>query len=568
MSSAPPEDGSPTAAAIPFLFAEEYSVQMAVRRLRLEVFCGLAALLAAPLAFGQAAQRPAACRGPQALEARVHVQHDEQSYIELGNWFGERHRFDCAEQAYGSGLKRYAQSAPLNYLLGLAFYSDGKFEAALQPLLFSVKLDGKQIKPYLLLGEALRRIGRMPDAAKAWQAALQIDPHSEIALDGMAKALISIHAYDEVITLLSAEPADENLSLDLGVAIGGTGQLDEAARVLGDAIKEYRNSARLVDALVTVYVHQLRYKEAVRITSELAKRRPNDLEAQRIYLRALLLDSDQEISIPLAHKLVQRAPHDSDILFLCGAAERLAGDLVNARKHLELAATINPKHYNTHFDLGAVLAEMHQYADAEKQFKLAIELGDTEPEVRFQLSQALRKQGKAEEASEQLNVYQALVKQKSDNTLAAQKSTQAAEAAAKGDKKQAAALYREASDTLPKEAKLAYRWAMALNDLEDYPAERIALERAVEGDPDYALAHNQLGYVYSKLGETALAEEQFRQAVKAAPRYVSAWISLAASLAMQSKFPEAREAIGSALKIDPGNKSAQELRDSLPAPTQ
>ena len=541
---------------------------MAVHRVWLKALCGLAAVLASPMTYGEAAQKPAPCQGPQALEARLQAQHDERSYMELGNWFGDHHQFSCAEQVYGSGLKHYPQSAPLNYLMGLVLYSEGKYEAALEPLLLSVKLDGKEIKSYLLLGEALSRLGRVPDAAQAWQAALQIDPHEKIALDGMAKALISIHAYDEVITLLTPETADENLSLDLGVALGGVGQLDDAARVLGDAIKKYPDSARLVDALVTIYVHQLRYEEAVRVSGELARRRPGDLEAQRIYLRALLVDSNLEISLPLAHKLVQRAPRDSDILFLCGAAERQAGDFQNARKHLEAAAAINPKHYNTHFDLGAVLAEMHEWGEAETQFKLAIELGDTEPEARFQLSQALRKQGKTEEAAEQLQIYQAKVKQKSDNTLAMQKATQADEAAAKGDKKQAAALYREASDTLPKEAKLAYRWAMVLDGLEDYSTERLALERAVEDDPASALAHNQLGYVYSKLDETALAEEQFRQAVKAAPKYVPAWISLAASLAMQSKYPEARQAIESALKVDPGNKDAQELRNSLPAPAQ
>ncbi len=541
---------------------------MAVRGTRLKILCGLAALLAFPVAHGEAAQKPAACQGPQALEANVHAKHDERSFIELGNWFGEHHQYGCAQQVYGSGLKRYAQSPQLNYLMGLDLYSQAKYEAALEPLLISVKLDGKEIKSYLLLGEALTRLRRVPDAAQAWQAALQIDPHSKIALDGMAKALISIHAYDEVVTLLSPEPADKDLSLDLGVALGGAGQMDEAVRVLGDAIKKYPDSAALVDALITIYVHQLRYNDAVRVSGELAKRRPSDLEAQRIYLRALLLDSNQDISIPLAHKLVQRAPHDSDILFLCGAAERQAGDFESARKHLEAAGKINPKHYNTHFDLGSVLAQMHQYAEAEKEFKLAIELGDADPEVRFELSQALRKLGKSEEAADQLKIYQAIVKQRSDNTLAAQKSTQAAEAAAKGDKKLAAALYREASDTLPEEAKLAYRWAIVLDSLEDYPTERIALERAVKDDPVNALAHNQLGYVYSKLGEAALAEQQFQQAVKAAPRYVSAWISLAASLATQSKFPEAREAIESALKIDPENKNAQELRDSLPAPAQ
>ncbi|MGA2349166.1 MAG: tetratricopeptide repeat protein [Terracidiphilus sp.] len=520
------------------------------------------------MTYGEVAQKPAPCQGPQNLEARVQTPSDERSYIELGNWFGDHHQFSCAERSYGSGLKHYARSAHLNYLMGLALYSEGKYEAALEPLLLSVKLDAKEIKPYLLLGEVLSRLGRIPDAAQAWQAALQIDPHDKFALDGMAKALMSIHAYDDVIALLSAEPADENLSLDLGVALGGAGQLNDAARVLGEAIKKYPDSARLVDALVTIYVHQLRYSEAVRVSGELAQRRPADLEAQRTYLRTILLNGDQDISLPLAHKLVQRAPRDPDILFLCGAAERLAGDFENARRHLEEAAAINPKHYNTHFDIGAVLAQLHEYGEAEKQFKLAIELGDAEPEVRFELFQVLRKQGKTEEAEEQLQIYRAKVKQKSDNTLAMQKSTQADELAAKGDKKQAAALYREASDTLPKDARLAYRWATVMDGLEDYSTERIALERAVEDDPAFALAHNQLGYIDSKLGETAMAEEQFRLAVKSDPRYVSAWISLAAVLATESKYAEARDAIESALKVDPANKDAQELRNSLPAPPQ
>jgi tetratricopeptide (TPR) repeat protein len=547
---------------------EEFSAHMAARRRWFEVLYGVAAALASHLACGQAAVKPEACQGPQAIESRVQAQHDERSYIELGNWFGDHHRFVCAEQAYGKGLKRYTRSAPLNYLLGLALYSEGKFQAAVDPLLISVKLDGKEIKSYLLLGEALSRLGRIPDAAQAWQAALQIDPHSKIALDGMAQALISIHAYDEVIALLSQEQADENLSLDLGVALGGAGRFDEGARVLGEAVKKYPDSTRLVDALVTIFVHQLRYREAVEVSGALANRRPADLDAQRIYLRVLLIDSNQDISIPLAHKLVLRAPSDADILFLCGAAERQAGDFEDARKHLEKAASINPKHYNTHFDLGAVLAELREYGEAEKQFKLAIDMGDTDPEARSQLAQMLRKQGKTEEAAEQLKVYQVLLKQKSDNTLAAQKSTQAAEAAAKGDKKQAAALYREASDTTPNDARLAYRWAMVLNDLDDYAAERIALERAVQGDPSFALAHNQLGYVYSKLDENGLAEEQFRQAVKTAPNYVSAWISLAATLATESKFADARQAVDSALKIDPENQSAQELKNSLPPLTQ
>ena len=447
-------------------------------------------------------------------------------------------------------------------------YSEGKFDAALPPLETSLKLNAREIKPYLLLGDALSRLGRVGEAAMAWQGALRIDPNSTMALDGLAKALISVHAYDEVITLLNPEPEDENLSLDLGVAYGGANQLDDGVRVLTGALKRYPDSARLVDALVTIYVHQLRYTEAVNVTGELARRRPQDLAVQRIYLRSLILDSNQELSVPLAHKLLQRAPRDGDVLFLCGAAERLAGDFTTARRHLEQAAAINPKHYNTHFNLGAVLAQLHDYAGAEQHLKQAIELGAIEPEVRFELAQALRKQGRIGEADDQLKIYKEQLKERADNTLAAQKSTQAAESAARGDKQQAAVLLGEASDTVPNDAKIAYRWGMILNDIGDLNTERTALERAVHADPRFFDAHYQLGYVYSKLGEPVLAEEQFRLTVGQVPGHISAWISLAASLAMQSKFPQAREAVENAISLDPQNKDAQSLRDSLPVPAQ
>jgi cytochrome c-type biogenesis protein CcmH/NrfG len=51
--------------------------------------------------------------------------------------------------------------------------------------------------------------------------------------------------------------------------------------------------------------------------------------------------------------------------------------------------------------------------------------------------------------------------------------------------------------------------------------------------------------------------------VRAAPSYVEAWVSLAATLGMESKFPEAQQAITSALRLDPSNVAALQLREEL-----
>jgi Tfp pilus assembly protein PilF len=94
------------------------------------------------------------------------------------------------------------------------------------------------------------------------------------------------------------------------------------------------------------------------------------------------------------------------------------------------------------------------------------------------------------------------------------------------------------------------------------------LEQAIKTDPGFALAQNQLGYLDSKDGDSASAEEHFRAAVKAAPAYTQAWISLAATLGMESRYSEAQQALSSALKLEPENADALQLRKDLDAAQQ
>jgi cytochrome c-type biogenesis protein CcmH/NrfG len=66
-------------------------------------------------------------------------------------------------------------------------------------------------------------------------------------------------------------------------------------------------------------------------------------------------------------------------------------------------------------------------------------------------------------------------------------------------------------------------------------------------------------------GDTVGAEQQYRLAIKASPGYVQAWLALAATLAMESRIPDALQAVDSTLKIAPDNSRALELRKSLAA---
>ena len=536
-----------------------HHVYCAARRSGILAFTGTVALaISQPL-------WSASCVGPASLEARAHSRPDAEAYAALGVWFGENRKSECAAQAFQAGLKLEPNSPRLSYLLGLSLYTAGKLEESVAPLRLSVEQHPKEEKTHLLLASALAGLDRTQEAFVEWQAALRIDPNSKMALDGIAKILLAAGDNESVIAQLPGMQLDENLILDLATAYGRTGLFNDAARVLNEGMTTYPNSAALASILVSIYVKQSRFEEANKVAEQLALRNPHDIEAQRVYLSVLVFDAENQTAVPLARKLLAQAPQDADFLYLNGVLERATGDFAAARKHLEEAAKLDPNRYSTHYNLGCILEQLQDYAGAKEQLQKAIELDSTEPESRFELAKVLRKLGESDAAQQQLVIYQKQLKDISDHSIAAQKSTQAAEAVRTGDKQKAVALYREAIAALPDNAGLIYQLALVLNDLNDLEGERTALEQAVKIDPAFAPAQYQLGNLDSRDGDTGGAEQKFRQAIKASPGYVQAWIALAATLAMESRFPDALQAVDNALKIAPNNSEALELRKSLVA---
>jgi Flp pilus assembly protein TadD len=396
-----------------------------------------------------------------------------------------------------------------------------------------------------------------------WEAALRIDPASKAALDGLARSLIATGDYAAVIARLGPIPRDEALTLDLASAYRKSEMFDDAAQVLTDALKSDPQSDGLTSALVSLEVHQSHYAAAEKLAAEIAHEKPDDLEAQRIYLRTLVLTGDNDAAAPLGRKLLALAPQDADLLNLNGLLERKAGDYAQARTHLEQAVALNANDFNSRVNLGLVLVQLHEPAGAAEELEKAVELGATEPQVRFELAKALRALGKTEEAQQQLKLYQQALKDEADLSAAVLKATEAAEAQKIGDNQKAAALYREASAAEPKDAGLAYRLSQVLGALNDSAGQRAALEKAIEANPDFVLAHYDLGYMEFRGGENRAAEEQFRLVVKLAPGNAQAWISLAATLATESRIAEARDAVGTALKLDPNNAGAIALSGKL-----
>jgi len=523
----------------------------------------LAACLVAPALAGASAS----CAGPQTLEAKVQAHPDAPAYSELGIWFGDHHQYGCAVEAFRAALKFEPASAPLYYLVGLSLYSSGHAEEAVSALRQSIQLQDA-VKPHLILGAAYQQLHRNAEAKAEWETALKLDPQSLEAIDGLSRSLMAEGDFGAAIALLRSAPRNETLTLRLAQAYDQAGMLDKAADLLKKALAANPSSLPLTSALTTILVKQTLFQDAIRLAAKAAQMHPGNLEAQRQYFRLLVLNDDYAQATPLGQKLLIRAPHDFDVLYLNGIMERAAGKFPIARKHLEEAVSLDPNYYNARFNLGVVLAELKDNQGAKEQLEKAIELGATEPQIRFKLASVLRALGETEEAQAQLKLYQQELQEQSARTLAASKAAQGDKELATGDPQKAVAFYREAVEATPKNILMTFKLALALDRTGAIDEERGLLEHAVQVDPDFALAQNQLGYLASRSGDSASAEEHFRRALQSAPGYTQAWVSLAATLGMESRFPEAQQALASALKLDPQNAEALQLRKDLDAAAQ
>jgi Flp pilus assembly protein TadD len=512
----------------------------------------------------------ATCSASTTLDAKLQAHPSAENYTERGIWFDDHRQFGCAAEDFRKAFQLNPDSARLAYRLGHSLYSTGNVADAIGVLQESVRLDPKMLNAHLLLGAALDQANRTMDAEIEWRAALAIDPKSATALTTLSKDFLADKNYSAEIALLGprshSAPLTPGLILDLAMAYGQIGKLDDADEILRSALRSHPTSLPLAETLAATLVLQARRQEASAVLETAIKNHPADLKVRVLYLWVLVQQDEAEKAQQLATKLLAEAPHNWEVLYLNGVLERRAGEYQAARDHLQQAVALNPTHIESRRNLGSVLAQLRDPQGAREQLQKAIDLGDQDPAVRFELAAVLRTLGENQEAENQLKIYKEEAQEKSDLTQAYAKSDFADQKLAAGDTQQAIALYREALAANPRDASLAYKLAMALEKTGDTENERLALEQAIQINPDLAEAQNQLGYLASRAGDAASAEEHFRLAVRASPGYAKAWVNLAATLYLESKLPEAKEAVARALQLDPGNPQAQKLRSTMNSP--
>lgn len=503
------------------------------------------------------------CVPPPGMAAKLHGHPSSEESMALGGWFATHKQTACAVETFRAALKFAPKSAQLHYLEGLALIENARPAEAITAIQKAIQLEPKALKPHLLLAYLYDREKKEPEAEAEWKRALAIDSQSVEALEGLSAALLDREDYIGVVQLLQSAPRTEKLSIALSKAYGLLHLLDQAHDVLTEALQAHPGSVPLACAMSVVLVKQVRHQDAVNLLQETVDKNPGNPEAELQLFRLLVLTNHTAQAQPMGPAMLARHPHDPELLYLNGLLERILGDYPKAKAHLLEAISLDPNFANSHFNLGMVLVALREWKEGEVQLEKALELGATEPQVHFELFKALRGLGETERAQAEMKLYQQ--RQKADEAL-----LEARMNASQGDKDmQASNLadailhYREAVQGAPESADYKFRLAIALDQSGDKDGEREQLDAALKIDPDFPGAQRQLALMLREKGDGAGAIEHLRLAVHASPTWIKAWINLSAVLAENARFGEAREAVATALRLDPANAEARELSDQL-----
>jgi tetratricopeptide (TPR) repeat protein len=191
-------------------------------------------------------------------------------------------------------LMKSSPSASGYYLMACGLQKESRHEEAVQAFCEAARLDGSPHADFHFNhATSLGALGRLEEAADAYQAAAHLNPSDGDAWGNLGATLAELCRWKE------AAPCQERAmrlapsllhGLNLGVTLFELNRLDDAERVLRESLVIEPRSTEAKEALAAVLIGQDRYDEALMLTRELCAPKPVALSS-RVLLAGALMES-------------------------------------------------------------------------------------------------------------------------------------------------------------------------------------------------------------------------------------------------------------------------------------
>ena len=233
---------------------------------------------------------------------------------------------------------------------------------------------------YLRLNDHTRAIAAANEAEKVGVANSVAGHALAIFYFHYADDLLHHEKFTEAADLLTGvlqhHPGDAQLTLALGVARYGERRFE-------DAVATFLKVIQIDPALAQPYVFLGKMldqagqhlAEITKACGLWASRNPQNAEAQLVYAKALLANDPRDAS---AQALLQRS------------------------------IALDPKDWESHYELGVLLARKHEYREAAAELTRSIGLDPKQPMPHYHLARAYDRLGQPEQAKAEREIHQRL----------------------------------------------------------------------------------------------------------------------------------------------------------------
>jgi tetratricopeptide (TPR) repeat protein len=416
-----------------------------------------------------------ACSGEKSVEEYLQ---DGQEYLESGD-------ISKAIASLEEALKRNPELAEAHRLLGEALGRSGRWPEAVTQFEAYQALAQEDVAAYILLGQAYVRTGDLKKAASYFAEGVRVDPSllashqeeiAEAADDFLQAGKNALNAGDLVT-------AHELLTL-VEPLVPGQG---EAFLSLGRA---YQQADDIVQALTA-------FGSAVGLSPELAIEHADEIDA-------------------LAQQGLEMGQDALD-----------SGDLTTAAQIMGAVAKLLPDDPRAHFLLGNVYNEANQFDQAIEEYETVLKLEPDSSSAHTNMGVVYYKRGELEEAIQE---------------------------------------YSAALEIEPDDAETHYLLGAAYVQMEQWEQGKLEFETALTLDSQLAPPYIGLGNVYLLQGDLESALDMLEQAIVLSPNSPEAYFALAQVHGQLANTSAARAALERFLSLDPSpywRQQAEQMLESL-----
>ncbi len=425
-------------------------------------------------------------------------------------------------------------------------YAAGKWDEALTAIDEAIATDDRHAHGHYLRGRILWELQRYDKAKGAFTRAMDEDVCSLRAPTSMLDIVAgvadewNVPLVDFVAILEGqaehATPGEEQfldhvhptidgnrrLALALLDTMSGQGIVRPASKWGGDLIGQV---TRDVEARLDVEAHGVALRNLARLFRWAGKFE----EGRKLGLRA-----------------VQMVPSDAETHFVVGANVAELGFTDEAITYYRRALQIQPDYTKAHGNLGDALAKQGRFDEAISQYRQALKIDPGYSHAHGNLGVAMSAKGELDEA---VRHFRQALQIEPDYTEA--HNSLGTVLVALGRLDEAIKHFRQALETRPHYVHARYNLGSVLRSQGKFDEAIEQFQQVLRMNPDYVYAHCGLGLILQTQGKLDEAINYYRQALEIKPEYAEAHGNWGDVLSGQGKLDEAVSHYRQALQADP-----------------